>query len=142
LGVFLELWTYSNSHSSFNSGSEYKYFVIKNDVATSAIQSTVETNFEKSGLSVRLLRPATEAEQLLDDGTACDYYHGTDGKVYRTVKIGTQVWLADNLAETMLPETSYIDGWSAEGYVPISDVDWAAKTSEALCCYNDQITNI
>jgi hypothetical protein len=95
-----------------------------------------------SAFSVRLLRPATEAEQLLPDGTACDYYHGTDGKVYRTVKIGTQVWLADNLAETMLPEFSYIDGWSAEGYVPISNVDWAAKTSAALCCYNDDTDNI
>jgi uncharacterized protein (TIGR02145 family) len=111
-------------------------------IIASAESITGSSGPKLRGYSIRPVRPATEAEQLLDDGTACDYYHGTDGKVYRTVKIGTQVWLADNLAETMLPETSYIDGWSAEGYVPISDVDWAAKTSEALCCYNDQITNI
>jgi uncharacterized protein (TIGR02145 family) len=67
------------------------------------------------GFSIRLVRAATEAEQLQTDGSACTPYTGNDGKVYRTVKIGTQVWTADNLAETLFA-TGYTD-W----YLPSRD---------------------
>lgn len=87
-----------------------------------------------SGNSIRLVRDATEAEQLLDDGTACDDYVGNDGKVYPTVKIGTQVWLAANLAETKYNDDSDIP-------VVTDNATWAALTTGAMCYYDNDITN-
>ena len=60
----------------------------------------IETFQQKEGHPIRLVRPATESEQLLDDGTYVDNYVGNDLTEYPAVKIGTQVWLAKNLYET------------------------------------------
>jgi len=98
---------------------------------------------KKSGISIRLVRPATTAEQALPDGELSGvYYYGNDEKVYRTTKIGTQVWVADNLAETKWSNGNYIFGWSEGGLVEISDVDWAARTEAAVCVYGNQIGNM
>lgn len=94
------------------------------------------------GQSIRPVRPATAAEQLLADGTACDPYIGNDGKVYRTVKIGTQVWLADNLAETKWSDGSWIAGFDGGVYTPITNAAWEALTTAALCAYENQIENM
>lgn len=95
----------------------------------------------KIGFSIRLVRTATAAEQLLADGTACAPYVGNDGKIYPTVKIGTQVWTAENLVETKYRNDDWITGFDGGVYTPISDVDWAAKTTEAMCYYDDLDTN-
>lgn len=93
-----------------------------------------EINF-KIGGSIRLVRPATVAEQLLPDGTVCDNYVGNDGKEYPTVKIGTQVWLACNLAETKfrtgedIPEVT-------------NNAEWAALTTSGMCAQNNDHTNV
>lgn len=70
---------------------------------------------KKIGFSVRLVRPATTDELQLPDGTnsldnpsLISSYVGNDGKVYGTVKIGTQVWLMENLAETKFSDNSNI----------------------------------
>jgi uncharacterized protein (TIGR02145 family) len=86
------------------------------------------------GASIRLVRPATEAEQLLADGTTCDNYIGNDLKRYRTVKIGTQVWLADNLVET-----KYRDG---DDIPEVTDnAAWTALVTGAMCYYDNDINN-
>lgn len=54
-----------------------------------------------TGISRRLFRTATESELLLPDGLIEAVYTGNDGKTYPLTKIGTQVWLAENLNETM-----------------------------------------
>lgn len=95
------------------------------------------------GSYIRPVRPATTAEQLLSDGELTGvYYYGNDGKVYRTTKIGTQVWVADNLAETKWSDGSWIQGYDGGVYTPISDVNWVALTTAALCAYGDDISNI
>lgn len=100
------------------------------------------SNVSNDGVSIRLVRPATPAELLLADGSACANYVGNDGKVYRTVKIGTQVWLADNLAETKYRNGEYIHGYEGGVYTPISNEDWAALTTAGLCVYEDDLNNM
>ncbi len=64
-------------------------------------------------------------------------------RLYRcTVKIGTQVWLADNLCEKKFRNGDYIHGYELGVYTPIPDEDWAALTTDGVCCYNDDTDNI
>jgi uncharacterized protein (TIGR02145 family) len=82
------------------------------------------------GSSIRIVREANIEELLLPNGSYCISYHGNDGKKYKAVKIGTLVWLAENLAET-----KYRNG------DPIPNVtdatEWAALTTGARCAYNN-----
>jgi uncharacterized protein (TIGR02145 family) len=81
---------------SYNNGSVNSYYYPKTD-----------------GISVRLVREATTGELLLyadgdtSDTSSLDPYTGNDGTVYITVKIGTQIWLAQNLRETLYNQSSH-----------------------------------
>jgi len=75
----------------------------------------------------------TAADLLKSDGEACDPYF--DGEYYyRTVKIGTQVWVADNI------KTRY---YSDDSPIPVvtDNAAWAALTTGAMCYYNNDINN-
>ena len=81
------------------------------------------------GMSIRLIKDST----TLTHGQKGSYT-GNDGKIYRTICIGTQEWLADNLCETL-----YRDG------SPIPEVTdaatWAALTTGARCSYDNDESN-
>lgn len=79
----------------------------------------------KNGMPIRLLKETTA---LLDGQSGT--YIGNDGKVYRTICIGTQEWVADNLAET-----KYRDGSAIP--VVADNSAWAALTTGARCAYNN-----
>jgi uncharacterized protein (TIGR02145 family) len=57
-----------------------------------------------------------------------------DGNVYRTVKIGTQIWMADNLKTTRL---------NNNGFMPnvTDNTQWKDKTSAAYCYHNNDAAN-
>jgi len=74
------------------------------------------------GLPVRCLKD----DDVFGDGTMIDY----DGNVYQTIKIGDQVWMAENLKVT-----HYTDGTTIP--IIIDDVDWVANTDGAMCYYNN-----
>lgn len=76
--------------------------------------------YNKFGLSMRLIK----------DDDVLDAYIGNDNKQYQTVKIGNQVWLAENLAETKYANNDNIP------YVYENDV-WIALTTGARCAYNN-----
>jgi len=90
---------------------------------------------EKSGCSIRLVRPATMTEISLPDGTTSNdnpilpHYLG-NGMTYITVKIGNQVWTAQNLIDE-----NYNDS------TPIPEVTdlttWSGLTTGARCSYNN-----
>ncbi|MEN6388827.1 MAG: FISUMP domain-containing protein [Syntrophomonas sp.] len=81
----------------------------------------------------RSLRPVKDSTTLTHGQTGT--YTGNDGKVYRTICIGTQEWLADNLAET-----KYRDG---SGIPIVTDNSaWAALTTGAMCYYDNDINNV
>ena len=83
----------------------------------------------KQGLSVRPLKDST----TLSDGET-GTYTGNDGKVYRTICIGTQEWLADNLAET-----KYRNGDTIPEVT--NNTAWAALVTGAMCAYNNDWSN-
>jgi hypothetical protein len=87
-------------------------------------------NFESyspsSGLSVRLIK---------DDSTDPNGLTDIDGNVYRTTKIGDQVWLADNWACTKLNDGTEIPNVT-------DDTEWAASTIPAYCNYSNDISNV
>jgi hypothetical protein len=60
--------------------------------------------------------------------------------VYPVVLIGTQYWLVSNLNETKYRTGDWITGYNNGIYTPISNGDWAAKTTEAMCYYGDNET--
>lgn len=72
---------------------------------------------------------------IKDDPTDTGTMVGNDGKVYPTVKIGNQVWMACNLAET-----KYRNGNSISG-PNFTNEEWIALTTEAYCMYEDTIAN-
>lgn len=73
------------------------------------------------GASIRLLK-----EDSTDPGTVTDY----DGNVYSTIKIGTQVWMAENLRVT-----HYNNG---EAIPNVTDnTAWTALITGALCAYDN-----
>jgi uncharacterized protein (TIGR02145 family) len=57
-----------------------------------------------------------------------------DGNVYKTVKIGTQIWLAENLKTARYSDSTEIP------YV-INDTAWAELKTAAYCWYNNAIAN-
>ncbi|NLK50371.1 MAG: hypothetical protein GX294_06955, partial [Candidatus Cloacimonetes bacterium] len=62
--------------------------------------------------------------------SASDELRDADGNVYKTVKIGNQIWMAENLRTG-----KYIDG------TPIPEVkekgEWEKATAAAFCWYNN-----
>lgn len=88
-----------------------------------------EESWKSVGFSIR---PIKDSTTLTHGQTGT--YTGNDGKVYRTICIGTQEWLADNLAET-----KYRDGSD----IPIvtDNAAWAALETGAMCYYNNDIDN-
>lgn len=85
---------------------------------------------EKAGTSIRFVRPLISGEELLSDGTYVDDYVGNDGKTYKAIKLGSLVWLAENLAETLYNDLSPIPNVTGQ-------TEWAALTTGARCAYNN-----
>ena len=77
------------------------------------------------GYSIRCIK-----DDSIDPGTVTDY----DGNVYNTVKIGDQVWMAENLKVT-----HYRDG------TPIPMIDdgyaWSGSTADAMCFFKTGATD-
>lgn len=131
------------SNLSTGTNSAFTAFIIENDSNLIFYSTNVIGAQKKNGISIRPFRPATTAEQLLPDGELTGvFYYGNDGKIYRVTKIGTQVWIADNLAETKWSDGSWIQGYEGGTYTLITDANWAALTTAALCAYDDDESNV
>jgi uncharacterized protein (TIGR02145 family) len=78
------------------------------------------------GMPIRLIK---------DDSTNTGMMVGNDGKIYKTVKIGSQVWMAENLAETQYRNYALIPN-------VLDDEAWIALETGALCPYDDDYTKV
>lgn len=102
---------------------------------------TTSTNYN-FGFAIRLVRSATASELLLTDGTnsvdnptMLQSYIGNDGKIYKTTKIGTQIWLSQDLLETKFNDLSNISQ-------VVSDNAWSALTTSARSTYTGYESNL
>jgi uncharacterized protein (TIGR02145 family) len=57
-----------------------------------------------------------------------------DGNVYKIIKIGTQIWLAENLKTTKFNDSTEIQ-------LVIDETIWAGLTTPSYCWYNNDIAN-
>lgn len=80
----------------------------------------------------RSLRPFKDSTTLTHGQTGT--YTGNDGRIYRTICIGTQEILADNLCETLYRNGDLI-------IEVTDDAAWAAFTKGARCSYNNDESN-
>jgi len=132
-GAFSSMLITGRIWSSTSIGNNSWLFVLSNDT-----DKFLRTAFPKKyGQSIRLIKDATG----IADGVTGSYT-GNDGTNYRTIVINEIEWLADNLAETKYRNGDWITGYDGGTYTPISDVNWAAKTTEAMCAYNDKESNV
>ena len=67
-----------------------------------------------------------DIKEIEDPGSLSD----TDGNIYKTVKIGTQVWMKENLKTT-----KYNDG--TEIPLVTSNSEWGTLSTPAMCWYNN-----
>ena len=82
------------------------------------------------GMSIRLLKTST----ILTNGQTGTYI-GNDGMVYPTICIGTQEWLAYNLAETETRDHTPLT------YVA-DNTEWAALVTEGYCAYDNNCSYV
>lgn len=97
----------------FSFGYDYEY-----------VQSGENGTDKKGGYSLRFIK-----DDSTDPGTVTDY----DGNVYPTVKIGDQVWMAQNFMGTHYNDGSPIAGPN------FTDEQWAALTTPAYCVYKQTL---
>ncbi|MFW5847344.1 MAG: FISUMP domain-containing protein [bacterium] len=128
---FTIFWNYEsrNTTNAYYSSLNYDsdIFITKADSPSSTMIPYLP---KKGGISIRLLKDSTTLSHG-ETGT----YTGNDGKVYRTICIGTQEWLADNLAETQ-----YRNG---DTIPEVTDnTTWGGLTTGALCAYDNDWTYV
>ncbi len=70
----------------------------------------------------------------IDPGDTTSTVTDIDGNVYRTIKIGNQVWMAENLMVTHYRNGDPIPNET-------DDITWGSLTTGACCSYNNDVTN-
>lgn len=124
-GLKTEVYFMNYDYSGFCS------YIAYNSGQFNLITST--TNNINAGVSIRLI--------YVGAGTPTAYV-GNDLKTYNVVLIGSQYWLSENLQETQFRNGDYLHGFEGGVYTPISNANWAALTSEGVCCQEDDTNNI
>lgn len=90
-----------------------------------------------NGNIVRLIKNTT----ILSNGQT-GTYTGNDGRVYHTICIGTQEWLADNLMETKFRNGDIIPWYGANPSNYFTNLEWAALTTAGMCAYDNDVSNV
>ena len=131
-GSMYNIGSFGRWWSSSDAGGGDAWYRLLYDSSSSVFRYS---HAQAGGYSVRLFRDTTTEEDSDPDGTVyTDDYTGNDGKKYDAVKIGSQVWINENLAET-----KYYDGTSIPEIT--DDTDWENDTTGARCAYDNDSSN-
>jgi len=114
------LMFYTKTYEDF----PYSFYLSYESDLLLALQDTIE-----AGHSVRLIKNTTS----LTHGQT-GRYTGNDGKIYRTICINDQEWLADNLFETKFRTGELIP-------IITDDTAWNTLTTAGMCFYNNDPLN-
>ena len=76
----------------------------------------------------------TENPAILNPDLAYDSVTDIEGNIYRTIQIGTRIWMAENLRTTQYNEGTGIVNI-------IDDESWFSSDDGAYCWYNNDISN-
>lgn len=117
--------------ASGTNGAEHDGVIFRYDVPNAIVLTAGAGGIPRThGVSIRGVRSVTAEELLLADGASAGIVKDYDGNCYRTVKIGFNVWMADNLKTTHENDGTPL--------VQVQDqTAWAALTSPAYCYYNN-----
>lgn len=117
--------------ASETNGAEHSGVIFRHDVPNAIVLTAGAGGIPRThGVSIRGVRSATAEELLLADGASAGIVKDYDGNYYRTVKIGFNVWMADNLKTTHENDGTPL--------VQVQDqTAWTALTSPAYCYYNN-----
>jgi len=85
-------------------------------------------------LSVIVLFTNCNKKKSTEPEEATDTMTGNDGKTYKIVKIGNQVWMAENLRETQYRNGNPIPNVT-------SNSEWAYLSTGAYCAYDNSESN-
>lgn len=100
------------------------------DVSEFTIVTSNADYWKPSGICVRLVKNNTDGYPLNGSvGTLMD----VDGNGYKAIRIGDQVWLAENWKATKLNDGTSIQLLSG-------DANWAGQIGAAMCYFRDNIT--
>jgi uncharacterized protein (TIGR02145 family) len=96
---------------------------------------TVNYNAEFCGFSGNTKDQGNSVRLIYFGEDYPDFYVGNDGKRYHTIRIGDQLWLAENLCETKFA--------NGDNIPVVSDNSvWAKLTTAALCAYDNDPSNV
>lgn len=118
-------WAYFWSSTAYSAAFAYNY-----QIAKSASNLFKYASTKKWGLAVRCMRDATLAEQALPDNTYMEIASDEEENMYKTIKIGKQVWFTQNLKATLYNDSTAIS------YVT-DNTDWRNLTTEGYCAYDN-----
>lgn len=107
------------------------------DVETATVVATAEGDSKKENLSSLVQALDAVASKLYDTGSwtkVLDKVKDIDGNEYDYIKIGNQVWLAENLKTT-----KYNDGTAIPNITGAEA--WKSQTTGAYCWYNNTKAN-
>jgi len=126
-GSYSSINTSSTFWSSdiFSSTFAYYYSLSGNN----ALFGSSSADYYYTGKSIRLIKDST----TLTNGQIGSYI-GNDGYIYKTICIGTQEYLSENLVET-----KYRNGDSIS--IVTDNTTWIGLTTGASCSYNNDTNN-
>lgn len=120
----------SNGEITFKSDNAAVAVIVGNLITIKGAGKAIITAYQaQSGI---YNAHSISANFVVTDASTAETITDVDGNVYRTVKIGNQVWMMENLRTT-----HYRDGTIIQNVTGNSD--WAMQSNGAYCNYNNNL---